>query len=156
MGIALTLQQYLDDQCVDYDVLTHARTSTSSQSAEASHVPGDCLAKAVVLSREGGFLIAVVPSTCKVRLDSIGRLMQGPVSIASEDEIGALFPDCDEGAVPPLAVAYGLDAIVDDRLDGADEIYLEGGDHCSLIHVTGRQFRDLLQDAPHAHIAERL
>lgn len=155
MGIALTLQQYLDDQSVDYDVMVHERTATASETAEASHVPAECLAKAVVLSREGGFLIAVVPSTCKVQLDQLSTFVKGPISIAREDEIEVLFPDCAAGAVPPLANAYGLDTIVDKQLDDADEIYIEGGDHCSLIHLSGRKFRELLQDAPHASIAMR-
>ena len=65
MAIALTLQQYLDDQFIDYDVMVHERTSTSSQSATASHVSADCVAKGVVLSREGGFLIAIGAGTAE-------------------------------------------------------------------------------------------
>ena len=154
MAIALTLQQYLDDQFIDYDVMVHERTSTSSQSAKASHVSADCVAKGVVLSREGGFLIAVVPASCMVRLDAIRAILQGPVSVSTEDEIDVLFPDCEAGAVPALGMPYGIDAIVDDSLDMATDIYLEGGDHRSLIHISGQQFRAMLQDAPHGRIAE--
>ena len=154
MGIALTLQQYLDDQHVDYDVTTHERTATSSQTAEASHVPGDCLAKAVVLTREGGFVVAVVPASCTVRLDAIEQLLNGPVAMATEDEIDALFPDCEIGAIPAIALAYGVGVVVDESLDQRQDIYFEGGDHRSLIHVRGAQFRDLLHDARHARIAE--
>lgn len=156
MAIALTLQQYLDDQFIDYDVMVHERTSTSSQSATASHVSADCVAKGVVLSREGGFLIAVVPASCMVRLDAIRAILQGPVSVSTEDEIDVLFPDCETGAVPALGMPYGIDAIVDDSLDMATDIYLEGGDHRSLIHISGQQFRALLQDAPHGRIAEHI
>ena len=38
MGIALTLQQYLDDRHIDYDVLLHKRTHCSQDTAHASHV----------------------------------------------------------------------------------------------------------------------
>ncbi len=155
MAIALTLQQYLDDYDVDYDVMVHERTSSSSQTAEVCHVPADCLAKAVALSREGGFLIAVVPATSKVQLDAIRSFVAGPISMASEAEIGGLFPDCEVGALPPLASAYGLDVVVDVSFDDRSDIYFEGGDHRSLIHIRGREFRDLLPDAPHACIAER-
>ena len=154
MAIAITLQQYLDDQFIDYDVVVHERTSTSSQTARASHVSADCVAKGVVLSREGGFLIAVVPASCMVRLDAIRAIMQGPVSVSTEDEIDVLFPDCETGAVPVLGMPYGIEAIVDDSLDMAADIYLEGGDHRTLIHLSGQQFRDLLHDVPHGHIAK--
>ena len=44
MAIALTVSQYLAEHDVPYDVLTHAHTATSGESAEASHVPGSRLA----------------------------------------------------------------------------------------------------------------
>lgn len=156
MGIATTLQQYLDDQDIDYDVLTHHRTATSSEGAQASHIPGDKVAKAVVLSREGGFVVAVVPASCQVRLDAVGKLVEGFVSLSSEDEIGPLFPDCDPGAIPPLAEAYGLETIIDERLSQAEDVYLEGGDHCSLIHLSGAQFRELQAAARRASISEHM
>ena len=48
---------------------------------------------------------------------------------------------------------YALDAIVDDSLEGQPEIYLEGGDHRTLVHVHGDRFRALMKDAPHGAIA---
>lgn len=155
MAIALTLKQYLDDHDVDYDVMVHERTNTAWQSAKACAVPADCLAKAVVLSREGGFLIAVLPADRKVRLDAVKSLMPGRVTMATEDEIGELFPDCEFGAMPPLASAYGLDVVVDNSLDDVSDIYFEGGDHRALVHVRGAEFRDLLRDVPHVAITER-
>ena len=97
MGIALTLQQYLDDKHIDYDVLVHKRTHCSQDTVRASHVPGERLAKAVVLTREGGFVVAVVPACAKVRLDTIERLLRCPVGMATEDEIAEIFPDCAAG-----------------------------------------------------------
>jgi len=153
MGIALTLQQYLDDKHIDYDVLTHKRTHCSDDTLRASHVPGNRLAKGVVLTREGGFVVAVVPASSKVRMDVIERMLHCPVSLASEDEIAELFPDCDAGAVPPIAEAYAVDAFVDDSLDKQPDVYLEGGDHRSLVHISGDEFRALMKDVRHAPIA---
>jgi Ala-tRNA(Pro) deacylase len=155
MGIALTLQQYLDDKHIDYDVLKHKRTLSAEGTAHASHVPGDRLAKGVVLTREGGFVVAVIPASAKVRLDVIERMLHCPVQLASEDEISELFPDCDAGAVPPIAEAYAVEAFVDDSLDKQPDVYLEGGDHRSLIHISGEEFRALMKDVRHAPIATR-
>ncbi len=52
MTLAVTLQRYLADQDIQYDVVTHRPTVSSSQTAEASHVPGDFLAKAVIVKDE--------------------------------------------------------------------------------------------------------
>ncbi len=149
MGIALTLQQYLSDNGITYDSLVHERTGTSVRSAEASHVPTDSLAKAVVLKRREGYTVAVVPASRHLELDEVGGLLQQPVGLATEDEIASLFPDCEPGAVPPIAAAYGIGAVVDESLEAQPEIYFEGGDHRTLVHVSGAQFHKLMEKTPH-------
>ena len=51
--------------------------------------------------------------------------------------------------MPPVGTAYGLRAVVDEILDGQDDIYFEGGDHRTLVHVTGAQFQRLMEKVPH-------
>jgi Ala-tRNA(Pro) deacylase len=155
MGIALTLQQYLDDKHIDYDVLTHKHTHSTEATLRASHVPSERLAKAVVLTREGGFVVAVIPACAMVRLDVIEQALKCPVGMASEDEIAELFPDCEMGAIPPLSDAYAVDAFIDVSLDLQPDVYLEGGDHRSLVHLSGEEFRGLVKDVQHAAIAAR-
>jgi Ala-tRNA(Pro) deacylase len=154
MGIALTLQEYLDDNHVPYAVKRHKRTHCAFDTARAMHVPGERIAKAVVLTREGGFVVAIVPATARVRLDIIERMLQCPVNLANEDEISELFPDCDIGAVPPIPEAYAVDAFVDESFDTQPEIFVEGGDHRSLVHLSGAAFRALLKDAQRARITD--
>ena len=153
MGIALTLQEYLDDHHVPYDVMLHKRTKCAFDTARATHVPGERLAKAVVLTREGGFVVAVVPATARVRLDVIERMLQCHVQLANEDEISELFPDCELGAIPSIPEAYAVDAFVDESFDKQPDIYLEGGDHRSLVHVTAEAFRSITRDVRRARIA---
>ena len=153
MAIAATLQHYLDDQGVAYDLVTHKKTHCASRSAQAGHVPGDCLAKAVVVKRRKGYLLAVLPSSRKVGLDHLGSWLQQPVGLATEDELAELFPDCDIGAVPAIAAAYGLKAVVDAGLDDSDDIWFEGGDHMTLVHMKGEDFRSLMGKMPHEPIA---
>jgi Ala-tRNA(Pro) deacylase len=155
MGIALTLQEYLNDHRISYDVITHEQTNSSTRTAQASHVPGDRVAKGVILTKEGGFLMAVLPASCKVRLDAIERMLLCPVNLATEDEISSIFTDCEVGAIPPIGAAYALDCVVDESLEQQADLYLEGGDHRSLIHVSHAQFHDLMKDVPHGHIGER-
>ena len=54
--------------------------------------------------------------------------------------------------MPPVAGAYGLPAVMDDRLEGLHDIYFEGGDHRTLVHVTGREFHRLTANVPHARL----
>ena len=153
MGIAMTLKQYLDAQGVRYETMEHNKTGCSSLTAQASHVPGDCLAKGIVLRCDGGYVVAVIPASQYVDLDELGHRLDQPVGLASEDELSRLFADCDVGAVPPLAKAYGLEAVVDEGLDAQPEIYFEAGDHRTLVHIDGQDFRELMKDVPHARIS---
>ena len=152
MGIAISLQQYLDGQGVAYECVEHRRTGSSASSAEASHVPADSLAKAVVLKRRDGYILAIVPASRQVRLDDVGGWLHQTVGLATQEEIVPLFPDCAPGAVPPIAAAYGLRSLIDESLEGRSDIYFEGGDHRTLVHLSGEQFHKLMAKVPHGLI----
>lgn len=81
--------------------------------------------------------------------------LQQPVGLASEAEIATVFTDCALDAIPPVAGAYGLQAVMDDSLEGFDDIYFESGDHRTLLRLNGREFHRLMADVPHAHIGAR-
>ena len=155
MGIAPSLQQYFDDRDVLYDVVTHDRTMRSSATAEAGGIAEDNLAKGVLIRRKDGFVLAIIPTSCHVSLDTLGTWLQQPVGLASEAEVATVFGDCALGAILPVAGAYGLQAVMDDSLEGFDDIYFEGGDHRTLVRLKGREFHRLMADVPHAHIGAR-
>ena len=150
MTIAPTLQKHLD-QTVTYELISHDPTMSSTRTAEASHVPGDCLAKGVVLRRDGGYMMAILPASRHLHMPALKMQLGHTVDLANEDEIARLFSDCERGAVPPVGECYGLDVIVDDSIDAQREIYLEGGDHATLIRLDGEQFARLTAKAWHGH-----
>jgi Ala-tRNA(Pro) deacylase len=150
MGIAMTLAQYLAERGVKYDIVEHPHTATATESAKTSHVSLDRLAKAVVLKGEDGFALAVLPASGHIQFGQLREQLGTEVDMASEEQIETLFHDCERGAVPALGSAYGLRVIVDDSLASEPEIYFEGGDHASLVHISGSTFRELLADARHA------
>jgi Ala-tRNA(Pro) deacylase len=154
MGIAMTLAQYLAERHVEYDVVEHPHAVTASESAKTSHVSLNRLAKAVVLKGEDGFMLAVLPASSHIQFSQLRKQLGADVDMASEEQIETLFLDCEPGAVPALGAAYGLKVIVDDRLANEPEIYLEGGDHASLVHISGSTFRELRADARHARFTE--
>jgi Ala-tRNA(Pro) deacylase len=156
MTIAASVYDYLRNEGVRYDLLTHSNTHDSAHSAQAAHVPGDQLAKSVLLEDENGYLMAVLPATHKLDLQAVRDELNRPVELATEREIIGLFSDCEPGAIPPLACAYGIEAVVDQSLGGIPDVYFEAGDHISLVHVSGRDFLKLMSDAPHRHISHHL
>jgi Ala-tRNA(Pro) deacylase len=152
MTVSPTLQKYLD-QNVTYELIPHTRTASSTRTAEACHVPGDALAKAVVLRRDGGYMMAVLPASRHLHLSALKSQLGHKVDLASEKEIAELFVDCDIGAIPPVGECYGLDVIVDDSIDAQRDIYMEGGDHATLIRMDGAQFARLTAKAWRGHFS---
>ena len=155
MGIALTVQKYIEGQGVPYQLATHERTTRSSDTAKAGSIPANSLAKGVLIKRQDGFLLAIVPASRHVRLEALSDYLNERVCLASEADAARIFADCAVGSLPPLPAAYGLTAVVDDSLEGCDDIYFEGGDHSSLVRLSGASFHGLLGGMPHAHISVR-
>lgn len=153
MTISKKLKRYLDEEGIRYDAVPHPRTATASETAEAAHVPGECVAKTVVIHHEGGYALAVVPSSDRVDLTALQSLLDRRLGLASEKEISQLFHDCDIGAAPPVGAAYGVMTVVDKSLDDRDDIWFEAGDHKTLVHVTGAEFGQLMRDAAHEAIS---
>jgi Ala-tRNA(Pro) deacylase len=149
MTTAPKLTQYLASHGISYDLMPHDLTMSSMRTAEACHVSGDSLAKAVVLQDDGGYLLAVLPASHHLRFQELEAQGHRPVRLVTEDEVARLFPDCARGAVPPIGAAYGLDTIVDDSLFERPDVYFEGGDHGTLVHLSGPAFRTLMADAEH-------
>jgi Ala-tRNA(Pro) deacylase len=149
MAIALTLERYLDTKHVKYDVIAHEPTNSSMQTAEACHIPGDRLAKAVLLRDEVGYALAILPASHHIRLSELRRQFGDDVELATEREIADLFEDCVRGAIPALGECYGLDVVVDDSIEEQPDVYFEGGDHATLVHMSHAQFAGLTATARH-------
>jgi Ala-tRNA(Pro) deacylase len=147
MTVAKRLGEHLAKTGVAFDLTSHPWTASSNRAAQAAHVTGERVAKAVVLHDDQGYVVAVVPSTHRLELDSLQRFLDRRMNLATEGEIVKLFDDCELGAVPPVGAAYGLDVVVDESLTGQPDIYFEGGDHRSLVHVSGADFAALMSEA---------
>jgi Ala-tRNA(Pro) deacylase len=148
MAISPTLQKYLDSNVL-YDVITHEPTPSSARTAEACHVSGDRIAKGIVLRRKGSYLLAVVPASHHIQLAELKAQIGDDVELAGEQELKQLFPDCVPGAVPPIGQCYDLDVIIDDSIQEPSDVYIEGGDHTTLIHLSQAEFAKLMADAQH-------
>ena len=152
MAIALTLRKYLAENGVAYDILPHAHTSSSMNSAHSAHISGENLAKSVILEDDKGYLMAVIPATERVKVRKVNHILDRHMGIAKEDDLESLFSDCELGAIPAVGQAYSMESIIDDKLADCSDIYLEAGDHEELLHIKGSSFRRLMKDSQHAVI----
>lgn len=152
MDMANTLEKYLLQHEITYDTLPHRYSVTSMNTALISNIPGNELAKSVVLEDDDGYVMAIVPATKHVKIRELNRLLNRKVGLATETELEEIFSDCDPGAIPPIGEAYGMKTIVDFSLDDCTDVYFEAGNHEELIHVTADGFRKLMKNTQHATI----
>lgn len=144
MGMAITLKKYLNMEDADFRVIPHIRKLSSSEIAEAAHVSGDDLAKAVLVRADEGLMLVVVPSTHMIDLAHLSHETGQRLGLATEAEVTRTFEDCDEGAIPACGTAYGLKVLLDKALQNHGDIYFEAGDHEHLVHMSGKEFERLV------------
>lgn len=154
MTIAATLKQYLDQQAIDYDELPHPPTLSAIATAEASHIPARRIAKGVVLNAGKHHVLAVLPASRHIRFPELREIVGLDLELAEEPVAESLFPDCAPGAVPAIGKAYGLPVVLDEHLASEPEVYVEAGDHRTLVHLNGQDFQRLMTGARHVWFSE--
>jgi Ala-tRNA(Pro) deacylase len=123
----MSVRDYLQCHRVPFRAFLHRPMPTSSRRAKSAQVPGQHLAKGVLVHAGEGYVLAVLAATSRVDLARLSEVLSGvPVRLATEDEVGTVFDDCERGALPPFGRLYGLRTIVDPSLQGGSEIVCVG------------------------------
>ena len=157
MSISTTLDGCLRSKGCLYEVIRHPHTHTSTETAQSAHVPGDRLAKTLLLEDKLGYVAAVLPSTYHLHLSELQKASgRDDLTLADESELREVFKDCDAGAVPPVGMAYGMPTYLDISLMTHRDVYFEAGDHENVVHMDMDQFMALMRDAKTAHFAYRM
>lgn len=157
MGIADTVDFALTLSEVDYQILRHQHSSTSAESAHKARVAEGEVAKAVALTDGLGPLLAVMPANRVLDLERLRSLLHRPgLEMMTEEELGRVFFDCEQGAVPPLGPDYRVPTVVDKALMRREDIYFEAGDHEELVHVDRTAFRKLLRGVEFLEFSRRI
>ena len=151
MAVAETVQRFLEQLPVEYDLVSHPHTESSHGTAEAAHVSEDHIAKAVIVKDMAGYAMVVVPASNWVDVEHLRKELNRDLHLASEEELAKLFSDCEAGAVPPLGPAYGVETFLDQAMTSLANVYFEAGDHEQLVHMAGDDFRTLLGGVRHGY-----
>ncbi|MBT8128552.1 MAG: YbaK/EbsC family protein [Gammaproteobacteria bacterium] len=138
---------------VDYELIAHPHTGSSHETALASHVREDHIAKAVIVRDFSGYAMIVVPATYHVEMKHVCRVLDRELELVDEDELAGLFADCEAGAIPPIGLAYDIETFLDETLTTLADVYFESGDHQHLVHVSGDSFNHLLSGVRRGHFS---
>ncbi|MCC2616433.1 YbaK/EbsC family protein [Aestuariibacter halophilus] len=147
---------YLDSQHIRYELRSHPHSKSSLGSALSADVPLHDMAKAVMLEdHDGKHMMAILPCDYKVSLRALQDELHRDFKLVKEAKVYQLFTDCDSGAVPPVPQAYHMEAIYDEALEECNTVYLECGDHETLIAMDKEDFVRMLGNAKHGRFSYR-
>jgi len=76
--------------------------------------------------------------------------------IMDQHELDFTFSDCEHGAIPPTGELYGVDTLIDPALLQKEDVYFESGDHEHMIHMSGEDFRRLVNNAQKHTVSHHL
>lgn len=157
MSISTRVGDYLTAQNISFDTINHAYSNSSVGAAIAAQIPPHRIAKAVVLEdHEGRHLMAVLPADHKISLHKLQDQLDVTLHLVHEKQLDDMFADCKQGAIPAVGQAYNMNAIYDDVLDQLRDIYLEAGDHETLIHLKKEQFSKLMSKTRHSRFSSEV
>lgn len=139
-----SLDEFLTKARVPYTTFRHPPAFTAMHAAAISHVPGQSWAKTVVCVADAEPVLAVVPAHYTVDLEQL-RALAGAATLrlASEKEICELYPDCEEGAMPPFGGLYLQRVFVEACFVGDPEMVFNAGTHTDCIRMHYADFADL-------------
>ncbi len=156
MNTESRITHYLDSQHIRYELVSHAHSRSSIGSAISAEVPMHSLAKAVMLEdHEGKNVMAILPADYKLSLSKLNDEFNRSFRLIKEVNVYKMFSDCESGAIPPLPNAYHLDAIYDESLEEEAKIYLEAGDHETLIKIDGKDFIQMMSAYKHGRFSHK-
>lgn len=147
------LREFLDKNDIRYVVISHSRAYTAGGVAAITHIPGNEIAKTVMVNVDGQLAMAVIPASRHLDLNALRNAVAAKsVSLVAEKEFQDRFPDCEVGAMPPFGVLYDIPVYVDERLAQDLEIAFNAGTHRELLRLAYKDF-ERLQHPLHLQIA---
>jgi Ala-tRNA(Pro) deacylase len=140
------LRDFLDRNRIKYVVISHSPAHTAREVAASAHIPGQAMAKTVIVKLDGRLAMAVLPASEMVDLDLLAdAAFARHAELAEEEEFGERFPGCELGAMPPFGNLYGMDVYVADSLAEDDEIAFNAGSHTELIRMSYPDYARLVK-----------
>ncbi|UCE01916.1 MAG: YbaK/EbsC family protein [Candidatus Latescibacterota bacterium] len=138
------LKKFLDEKKVRYVTIDHSPAFTAQEVAASAHIPGQDMAKTVMVNIDGEMAMAVLPASFHIDLqrlrDSLGART---VELADEMDFADRFPECELGAMPPFGNLYGMKVYVAEALTKDEKISFNAGTHSQLIQMAYADFERL-------------
>jgi Ala-tRNA(Pro) deacylase len=136
--------EYLSEEGVNYVADEHPPAYTAQEVAASEHISGDMMAKPVIVYDGGEYVMCVLPASYRLNFDKVSKTLKAiDLRLASEEEMGEIFDDCELGAEPPFGNLYRMDTFVDTHLAEDEEIVFQAGSHRRSVRMRYADYQAL-------------
>ena len=140
------LKEFLEENQVKFQTINHSTAYTAQEIAALTHVPGEQMAKTVIVKMDGKMAMVVLPASRQIDFDRLEQAAGADnAELAKESEFEKLFPDCERGAMPPFGNLYDMDVYVDEALAGDEKIAFNAGTHTQLLRMAYADYERLVK-----------
>lgn len=140
------LERYLQERQVPYQEQHHPLAYTAQHVAESEHIPPQIMVKVVVVVADGDLVMLALPASVRVDLLTMREMLNvRHLRLASEEELAAIFTDCEIGTMPPFGNLYDIPVCIDESLLSAKTIYFQAGTHLDTMSIACDDFVRLVQ-----------
>ncbi len=137
--------KFLDESGVKYKPRDHKPAFSAQRMAAEEHESGKYVAKPVIVKVDGKLIMCVLAACNKIDLAALKNSLKAKkVELAKEEEMAALFDDCEIGAEPPFGNLYDLPTIIDKALEADDHIVFQAGRHDKAIEISMADYKKLV------------
>lgn len=136
------IETFLKERKIPYEVLSHPETYKALDLPESLQAPSKQVAKVVIVRAKHDYFMMVLPSHLRLDPRRVARVLwTDQASLATEEELKTLFPDCEVGAMPPFGTLYGVPVYVDISLIQEPVLYFQAGTHGHAVKMHFQDFK---------------
>lgn len=140
-----TVGKWLEERHVDYEILEHPTAFTAMEIAEAQHLSGQQVIKAVIVETDQGTMMCVLPAIHVIDFEKFKKALGlKEAALLEEAKAAHLFPGSEVGAMAPIGKLANLPLYLDESLKENQWVAFNGGTHQQLIKM---RFKDYLKVA---------
>lgn len=140
------LKAFLDQENIKYISIYHSTAFTAQEIAQLAHIPGNEMAKTVIVKIDGKQAMVVLPAPEHIDLDLLKSATgANDVHLATELEFMPQFSECEIGAMPPFGNLYNMDVYVEESLSNDEMIAFNACTHNELIKIKYEDFARLVK-----------
>ena len=145
MATPFWVKKMLELRGIPFEELHHPQVYTAQEVAQLEHVSGHRVAKVVVVMADGRPVELDLPASRHVLLDRVKAVLNArEVRLATEDEMGKYFTDCEVGAIPPLRHWQDVAVLMDHSLTVEGDILFQAGTHQDAVRLNFRDWYELV------------